>query len=159
MRGRKPKPTTSPKLREGGLPRCPDHLDRVARNEWRRLARPLFDAGILTIADRAALAAYCQAYSQWVDAVEKLRETPKLIKTPSGHVQQSPLIGIANKQLELMGRYMAELGLTPSARSRIAPPDETERAESAMTITRVIIGPPDDFADEPIEVTRDDTRH
>ena len=99
-------------------------------------------------------AAYCQAYSQWVDAVEKQRGSPKLIKTPSGHVQQSPLIGIANKQLELMGRYMAELGLTPSARSRIAPPDETERAESAMTITRVIIGGPDDFADEPIEGAR-----
>ena len=47
-RGPKPKPrTATPKLREGGLPRCPAHLDAVARREWRRLARPLFEAGIL----------------------------------------------------------------------------------------------------------------
>jgi phage terminase small subunit len=52
--------------------------------------------------------------------VSKLRETPKLIRTPSGYVQQSPWISIANKQLGLMGRFMAELGITPTARSRIA---------------------------------------
>ncbi len=35
---------------------------------------------------------------------------------------------MANKQLEIMGRYMAELGLTPSARARVAlaRPDATE---------------------------------
>ena len=42
-----------------------------------------------------------------------------LFKTPSGYVQQSPWLGIVNKQLELMGRYMVELGLTPAARSRV----------------------------------------
>ena len=41
------------------------------------------------------------------------------MKTPSGYIQQSPWLGIANKQLELMGRYMVELGLTPAARSRV----------------------------------------
>ena len=46
-----------------------------------------------------------------------------LLKTPSGYVQQSPWLGIANRQLELMGRYMAELGLTPVSRSRVAVPD------------------------------------
>ena len=42
-----------------------------------------------------------------------------LFKTPSGYVQQSPWLGIVNKQLELMGRYMVELGLTPASRSRV----------------------------------------
>ncbi|SFG40961.1 phage terminase, small subunit, putative, P27 family [Palleronia marisminoris] len=119
-RGPKPRPKAAPALKAGGLPRCPDHLDHVARKEWRRLASPLFEAGILTVADRAAFAAYCHSYSQWVEAVRKQSETPKLLKTPSGYVQQSPWIGIANKQLELMGRYMAELGLTPTSRTRLA---------------------------------------
>jgi hypothetical protein len=35
-------------------------------------------------------------------------------------VQQSPWLNIANRQMELMGRYMAEIGLTPASRSRIA---------------------------------------
>ena len=44
----------------------------------------------------------------------------RMLRTPSGYVQQSPWLSIANRQLELMGRFMAELGLTPSARSRVA---------------------------------------
>jgi P27 family predicted phage terminase small subunit len=83
------------------------------------VARLLRDMGVPTEIDRAALAAYCQAYGRWVEAEEKLRETPILFKTPSGYVQQSPWLGIANKQLELMGRYMVELGMTPASRSRV----------------------------------------
>ena len=65
------------------------------------------------------LAAYCQAWGRWVEAETKLKETPLLIRTPSGYVQQSPWLSVANRQMELMGRYMAEIGLTPAARSRI----------------------------------------
>lgn len=32
---------------------------------------------------------------------------------------QSPWLTVSNKQIELMSPYMAELGLTPSARTRI----------------------------------------
>jgi P27 family predicted phage terminase small subunit len=101
------------------LPRCPEHLAPVARTEWRRVARTLHGMGVLTTIDRAALAAYCQAYARWVEAEERLKETPPLLKTPSGYVQQSPWLAIANKQLEVMGRYMVELGMTPAARSRV----------------------------------------
>lgn len=120
-RGRKP----TPKAIEhqgtafGVLPRCPAHLNPVARKEWRRLAPVLHSVGVLTIADRTALAVYCQSYSRWVEAEEKLAATPMLLKTPSGYVQQSPWLSVANKQMELMGRYMVELGLTPVARARL----------------------------------------
>ena len=70
--------------------------------------------------DRAALAAYCQSYGRWVEAERKLKETPILLKTPAGYVQTSPWLTIANKERELMARYMAELGLTPSSRSRLS---------------------------------------
>ncbi len=36
------------------------------------------------------------------------------------YVQQSPWLNVANRQMELMGRYMAEIGLTPASRSRIS---------------------------------------
>jgi P27 family predicted phage terminase small subunit len=137
-RGRRPKPTAIRRI-EGnrgkrawnhdepqppdGIPRCPAYLAPVARTEWRRVARALYDMGVLTTLDRAALAAYAQSYAKWVEAEQKLKETPPLLKTPSGYVQQSPWIGIANKQLELMGRYMTELGMTPAARSRVAAED------------------------------------
>ena len=138
MKGRKPRPRARgaadvPALPDV-LPRCPPHLSDAARREWRRLATPLFEAGVLTLADRGALAAYCQAWGRWVEAEEKLAETPSLLKTPSGYVQQSPWLSIANKQLEIMGRYMAELGLTPVSRSRVA---TTEAAGAADKVDRI----------------------
>jgi P27 family predicted phage terminase small subunit len=135
IRGPKPKPTALRRLQGNpgkrawnhdepqppeGMPDCPDHLNGPARVEWDRLAEVLHTMGVVTLVDRAALAAYCQCYGRWVEAEEKLQSTPMLLKTATGYVQQSPWLSIANKQLELMGRYMTELGLTPAARSRVA---------------------------------------
>lgn len=127
------------------LPRCPGHLNPAAATEWRRIARALQSAGVLTTFDRAALAAYCQAWGRWVEAEERLRETPPLVKTPSGYVQQSPWLLIANKQLELMGRYMVELGLTPAARSRVGTGAQgaigVVAAEPLQIIRRIVDSP------------------
>jgi P27 family predicted phage terminase small subunit len=135
MRGRRPKPTAL-KLRQGNpggralnrrepkpvisAPTCPAHLSPSAKAEWKRLAHQLTDLGILSQLDRAALAGYCQAWGRWVEAERKLKETPILLRTPAGYVQPSPWLAIANKQLELMHRFMGELGLSPASRSRVA---------------------------------------
>ncbi|PWE30582.1 phage terminase small subunit P27 family [Maritimibacter sp. 55A14] len=156
MRGRKPKPTKQAVSVPGNaLPRCPPHLDAVARKEWRRLAKPMHDAGVLTIADRAALAAYCQAYSRWVAAEEKLKETPMLLKTPSGYVQQSPWLSIVNKQMELMNRYMSDLGLTPVARTRLAH-DATDKVEPVSVVRVVYYDPKPEDVSEPAPAEPDD---
>jgi phage terminase small subunit len=91
MRGRKPKPTYL-KILDGNpgrrpnnpgepqpprrAPTCPSHLCPAAKAEWKRLAAQLTVLRILTELDRAALAAYCQAYGRWVEAERKLHETP-----------------------------------------------------------------------------------
>ena len=59
-----------------------------------------------------------------------------MLKTPSGYVQQSPWLSVSNKQLELMGRYMAELGITPASRSRVASVLSPER--ELPTVIRVL---------------------
>lgn len=152
--GTKPKPTAL-RRREGnrgkraynhdepvpppGMPDCPPHLSEHARTEWHRLAGSLHEMGVLTTVDRAALAAYCQAWGRWVEAEEKLRDTPALIKTPSGYVQQSPWLTVANKQLELMGRYMAELGITPASRSRITVVNDKAAEPEPVRFERIVI--------------------
>jgi P27 family predicted phage terminase small subunit len=134
MRGRKPRPTHL-KVLDGNpgrrplnpgepkpqvkVPTCPAHLSPSAKAEWKRLARILYTLRIFTELDRAALAAYCQAYGRWVEAEKKLKETPALLKMPSGYVQQNPWLTISNKQLELMHRYISDLGLSPAARTRV----------------------------------------
>src|SRR5688572_8338171 len=104
---------------EKRTPTCPSHLSPTAKAEWRRMVVPLHALGMLTEFDRAALASYCQAYGHWVEAERKLRESPMLLRMPSGYVQQNPWLTIANKQLELMHRYIIEFGLSPAARTRI----------------------------------------
>lgn len=134
MKGRKPKPTHL-KLLEGnpgrrpingaepqptaGPPSCPAHLNPSGKAEWKRLARELQAIGILTQIDRGVLAGYCQSWGRWVEAERKLKESPALIRTPAGYVQLSPWLTIANRERELMLRFMAELGLTPSSRTRL----------------------------------------
>jgi P27 family predicted phage terminase small subunit len=145
MRGRKPKPTalkvlsgnpgkrplpTEPELVRA-IPRCPRHLDGEARREWRRIAGELYEAGLLTRVDRAALAAYCQAWARWVEAEEKVRELGAVVKTPTGCLMQNPWLGVANRALDEMRRFLVEFGMTPSSRTRVKveSPNEPDLAD------------------------------
>ncbi len=168
MRGRKPKPTAlkiaqgNPGKRPinghepmppGSLPDCPPHLSEVAQEEWHRIAESLNKIGLLTQVDRTTMAAYCQCYGRWVEAEQKLKDTPSILRMPSGYIQQSPWLTIANKQLELLVKYMAELGLTPASRSRLAiqvhsGPKPWEYG-AITEIRRVIVSPGDFAADGP----------
>lgn len=141
MRGRKSKPshlkvvtgTERPGRRNEAepkpdlsVPAPPPHLSDEAKVEWGRVCDDLYRLGILTDLDRAALAAYCQAYGRWVHAERALAKMAEgsatggmIIKTKSGNAIQNPLVGAANKAMSDMMRYAAEFGMTPSARSRI----------------------------------------
>lgn len=138
MRGRKPVPTTL-KLLEGNpgrrplnaqepqpavaIPDCPAFLDNVDREEWTRTATLLAEMGLLTAADRTALAAYCVAYSRWVEAEAQVKKYGTIVKSPEkGFPMKSPYLTVADQALETMRKLMVEFGLTPSSRSRIRVP-------------------------------------
>jgi P27 family predicted phage terminase small subunit len=134
MVGRRPKPTAL-KLLDGnpghramnnseplftGIPTCPKHLDKVAKAEWKRVAGELAATGLLTTVDRAALAAYCSAWSRWVTAEEAIQKFGMVIKSPkSGFPIQNPYVGVANTALDHLRKFASEFGMTPSSRSRI----------------------------------------
>ncbi|WP_417291945.1 phage terminase small subunit P27 family [Desulfovibrio porci] len=106
------------------IPDAPPHLSPVALEEWRRVAQELYSLGILSSVDRAALAAYCQAYARWVAAEELLRGDDGNMNlteiTSNGNTIQNPLVGVANKSLELMHKYLTEFGMSPSSRTRVS---------------------------------------
>ena len=101
------------------MPHCPAYLDEVAKAEWDRLAPILVRMKVLSEADYIALASLCQTFSTMVKAQEQLTKSGILLKTQSGYVQQSPLIGIVNSCTEKIVTLCREFGLTPSARSRM----------------------------------------
>lgn len=133
--GRNPKPTALKKLQGNpgkrrlpvaeptpapALPTCPTHIRGAGRKEWRRIASELFELGLLTNVDRAALAAYCAAYGRWVDAEKFIRTEGLTQTTPNGFLIPSAYVGIANKAIEQMGKFAAQFGFTPASRSRIS---------------------------------------
>jgi P27 family predicted phage terminase small subunit len=76
--------------------------------------------GILTTLDGTALAAYCQAFSRWVDAEAKARKLGPIIKSPSGYPMLNPYVTLAKTAFDQMTKYLIEFGMTPAARSRVA---------------------------------------
>ena len=110
------------------LPRCPPHLSEEAKKEWRRISKLLYRLGLLTELDTTALSLYCQTFSRWVEAERKLASFGMLIKTPSDLPVPSPYLGIANQCFNQLRAMLAEFGMTPSSRSRLAafPPEEEE---------------------------------
>lgn len=135
---RRPLPANEPRPRVGE-PAMPKYLDREGRQEWKRLVPILLAMRVLTKADGLQLANLCQAYSMLMQAHEAMRlATQKggsglLMKTPGGYVQQSPLIGIINGQVEIINRISREFGLSPASRTRVEalaePTDDDFEAE------------------------------
>ena len=138
MKGRKPKPTAL-RLVEGNrehrplnnlepkppaiAPRCPRHLDRQARKIWRLTTKVMAEMGTLAVSDQAVIAGFCAQYSRWIKAEERLAasEGPdkEVMQTVNGHWIQNPWLGISNRAHDKMVKLAAELGLTPTARTRI----------------------------------------
>ena len=149
MRGRKPIPSKVIDIRGGsklthrpprsgepkppaGIPKYPPHLDKAAKQEWRRMAKDLEPLGILTNLDKAVFALYCEAFSTWAMATEKIQKEGMLYKAPSGFPMINPYFYIANKSKEQMLKALIELGMTPSSRSRVRvsePPKEENKKE------------------------------
>lgn len=138
-RGRKPVPAAVKKRRgnpgrrkvsepkvESKAPSCPGHLDKAAKAEWRRVCRRLVDAGIVTELDRAALTGYCEAWSLYLKASKEVEDNGLISISEKGLPYQSPYVNLLATALKQMQSFAAELGMTPSARSRVKP---TERKE------------------------------
>ena len=107
-----------------GVPDCPNYLDDEAKAEWFRTAKVLSDMGLLSLADRTALAAYCIVYSRWLQAEEQVKKFGSIVKSPEkGFPMKSPYLTVADQAMEAMHKFMVEFGLTPSSRSRIRVPE------------------------------------
>ena len=118
-RGRRPKPTNL-KILQGTLepsranprepkpdpsiPMPPPHLCDEAKVEWGRVSTRLYALGCLSDIDRAALAAYCQAYGKWVQVENVIREmfaggrNPMMTRNPAATLIPNPLSNVVATQ-------------------------------------------------------------
>jgi P27 family predicted phage terminase small subunit len=126
-----------------GKPEPPEHLDKLAKEEWERMCVILQGMGLLSLADGPALTLYCEFHSKWLRARAAIAEHGMVIKSTTSVIQKGKIVATkeylrANPAINIeiqMGRLMKDLliefGLTPSSRSRMRsmadrPKDELE---------------------------------
>jgi P27 family predicted phage terminase small subunit len=133
--GRRPLNDREPKFSaDEAVTAAPEFLSDEARAEWDRVAPELLRLGLLTMADRAALAIYCQYYARWVEAEQHILTYGATIEFRDDdgnvkYVQPSPYFGISIKMSDRMRQAAAEFGMTPSARTRVMAGGSDEPAD------------------------------
>lgn len=118
--GKRGLPKGEPRPAAGKVPPAPRWLGEEARREWRRVARALHAAGLLTEADHDALALYCETFASWRRAEAQVRAKGEVVRTAGGNVIQNPYLSIANRAKKDALLLLREFGMTPAARSRIS---------------------------------------
>lgn len=132
------------------IPGCPTHLLPDAKKEWKRITPELKRYGLVSMLDRAALQAYCQSYAEMVFAEKRLnaeirRESKKreetegagqeytggdgfMVTTTNGNLVYSHWWVIANKARVQVDRFLANFGMSPSARGRVTTSNHLQRS-------------------------------
>jgi len=107
-------------------PPAPKWLTKDGRDEWKRKAESLRDMGLLTVADLALLAQYCEAYERWREAVRNMRKHGMVDDLRGARVKNGfvSIAEFASRQMQQIG---AEFGFSPSSRTRVKVPKSTAK--------------------------------
>lgn len=129
-RGPKPTPTSILKVRGSwradvrdgepacsGVPTAPEWLEGEALAKWNQLVPRLERMGVIGDIDGDVIAAYCEAWAEFVEARAWIAENGRLACSEKGGEYQHPMVGIKNKAVERMGRLGAQFGWSASART------------------------------------------
>lgn len=100
-------------------PEPPDWLSTEAAAEWRRVVPGLQRLDILKQEDRAVLAAYCETWATFVNAIRQQHEEGLTIEARQGTLAH-PAVGIARAAGRELRSFAAHFGLTPSSEQALA---------------------------------------
>lgn len=159
MAGRKPKPTHL-KLVEGNAGRrplnrkepkpkasaptgknaAPKHLSEKARQVWTRVQVELSRSGILTDVDHPALEMLCEAFADYFRAGDELRAFGshyyETVNQAGGVMHRAhPAVAVMRDADRRIKGWLAEFGMTPSARSRVERVGEEEEDPADRFLT------------------------
>lgn len=88
------------------------------------MAPTLLALGLLTEVDLSAFAELCQNYAYYLATDKKILDLGgagvfAMQKTPSGYIQQHPLLSLRRQYYEIWRKGLADFGLTPASRARL----------------------------------------
>lgn len=136
MRGRKPQPTVLRVLRGNPGKRalnkdepdggdldvaCPEELtSELSRREWERTIVPAILVGQIRGADRTHAIGHCELWATWREQILLASTNPHVVKAgKQDYPIPNPARMMANKTLQILLKIDAELGFTPTSRSRV----------------------------------------
>jgi P27 family predicted phage terminase small subunit len=147
--GRRPINESEPKP-EAGVPAMPDYLDAAAQAEWDRLIPILTKMRVLTVADGAELALYCQTHSRLLEAEEEITRLgvtleeaitrdrgdgsdPKVI---GYKYKKNPAVTVRTECIKMLRAFLSDFGLSPAARTRVhaAPTDDNSQRDDMDSV-------------------------
>lgn len=111
---KRPEPTHT-----AAVPTPPDWLPRYAKTVFRRTAKLLAEAGVLSQLDRDALCVYSVAVSRWRDAENAMDDARVYQRTRSGYSQVSAQYTVASRARAEVLAAAEKLGLTPTSRGKL----------------------------------------
>jgi len=100
---------------------CPPELDDpVAAAEWERGIVPAIELGQITTADRTLAIAHCELWACWRSQLADAAKHAHVIAAGvNKYPMPNPARVMANKTLTLLAKVDAELGLSPTSRTRV----------------------------------------
>lgn len=110
---------------EVDVPECPSKLTVVGRNEWRRLCRELKQLGVISLAERASLEKYCEAYEREHECNNIVKKEGRFYQTENGP-REHPASKAARNYHDQCVKLLTAFGLNPTARTRLAVNEKTE---------------------------------
>ena len=124
-------------------PTCPAWLSLEGKREWRRVLPFLQKLGLLTALDRAALANYCESWSEWVRYQADIVRYGTIRIAADGTPQPTPWVRLASEARDRMMRAAAQFGFSPSARvglkANVGPPPRRGPPPKAVEDTRAVL--------------------
>nr|WP_165128975.1 phage terminase small subunit P27 family [Bradyrhizobium sp. 6(2017)]QIG99114.1 phage terminase small subunit P27 family [Bradyrhizobium sp. 6(2017)] len=133
--GKRPLNSKEPKARRS-RPSAPLHLSDKARETWGYVTGLLDRMGVLTEADGVALEMLCEAYADFLAARAELKSIGSdyyTTETAGGDTMHRvhPAVAQRNDADRRIRAWLAEFGMTPSARARVKADGQTEEDPAA----------------------------
>jgi P27 family predicted phage terminase small subunit len=98
----------------------PELTKPVEIEEWNRTIVPAIESGQIRAADRVSAIGHCLLWAEFLALRAEAAKHPYIVAVgPNKHPIPNPAGGMANKTWALLSKNQAELGFTPSSRSRV----------------------------------------
>lgn len=121
-----------------GRPACPDAvaLDPVAKARWEWVCGQLESMNLLAVTDEGLIAGYCLDYSMMLSLWEVIKGGQVSDMDDKGRTKLKPEANQFHTYSDRLLKREAELGLTPSSRSRLRAPQSEPEDEFTSWLKR-----------------------